>query len=320
MKLLLLCCITITNAVIWKPTNNSDAKVVIYWGQNGGGGEQPLSNYCDKYSVINLAFMIMFEDGRQPSCEVPNAPDLNFANHQDLCVFFDNCPFTLNCTGTIGVDIPKCQAKGTKIVLSLGGAAGAYSFSSDAKGKAFADTVWNMFFEGKAPIRPFGDVILDGVDLDIEGWSWIGYGVFINAFTQKMSDSDREYIVSGAPQCVYPDVYMGPGADKVLTQAAARFSYAAVQFYNNYCGASSGSAFWSSYAQWDAAATAGGYQILVGLPASSGAGRGYISSGTACGLVPKLRSSYKSFGGFMLWDVSWDQRNGFYSRALRACI
>lgn len=317
--LLFLCFVITVDAIIWKPANNSDGKVVIYWGQNGGRGERPLAEYCDKYDVINLAFMIMFVDGRQPNCDVPNAPDLNFANHQDLCVFFDNCPFTLNCSGTIGVDIAKCQAKGTKIVLSVGGAAGAYSFASDAQGTAFADTVWNMFFEGKAPIRPFGDVILDGVDLDIEGGSWIGYGAFVNALRKKIVASNREYIVSGAPQCVYPDVYMGPGAGKVLTQAASGFSYAAVQFYNNYCGASGGQ-FWASYAQWDAAAAAGGYQILVGLPASSGAGRGYISSSQACGMVSKLRQSYKAFGGFMLWDVSWDQSNGFYSQHLRACI
>lgn len=51
---------------------------------------------------------------------------------------------------------------GKLLTLSLGGAGGAYGFSSDAQGVQFADTVWNLFLGGSSSTRPFGDAVLDG--------------------------------------------------------------------------------------------------------------------------------------------------------------
>jgi chitinase len=45
----------------------------------------------------------------------------------------------------MAADIQACQAKGKLVTLSMGGQSGAATFSSDAQGKAFADTVWNLF-------------------------------------------------------------------------------------------------------------------------------------------------------------------------------
>lgn len=61
--------------------------------------------------------------------------------------------------------------------MSLGGAAGVYGFANDADGMAFADTLWNLFGAGTSSTRPFGDAILDGFDLDIEGGGPTGYAV-----------------------------------------------------------------------------------------------------------------------------------------------
>lgn len=46
--------------------------------------------------------------------------------------------------------------------MSLGGATGSGSFTSDAQGSAFADTIWNLFLGGSSSTRPFGDAVLDG--------------------------------------------------------------------------------------------------------------------------------------------------------------
>ncbi len=59
-------------------------------------------------------------------------------------------------------DIKTCQAAGKIITLSLGGATGAATFSSDAQAETFAETVWNLFLGGSSSTRPFGDAVLDG--------------------------------------------------------------------------------------------------------------------------------------------------------------
>jgi chitinase len=75
-----------------------------------------------------MSFMnIFFGTGGQPSC-----------NPSDDKVFdgtaLPNCDF-------LAADVKKCQAKGKLVTMSLGGAAGAYGFTSDDQGKQFADTV-----------------------------------------------------------------------------------------------------------------------------------------------------------------------------------
>ena len=60
-------------------------------------------------------------------------------------------------------DITACQANGTSVTLSLGGANGtAVSFTGDDQARNFADTIWDLFLGGSSDERPFGDAILDG--------------------------------------------------------------------------------------------------------------------------------------------------------------
>lgn len=61
--------------------------------------------------------------------------------------------------------------------MSLGGAVGQYGFANDSDGQAFADTLWNIYGAGSSSTRPFGDAVLDGFDLDIEGGGPTGYAV-----------------------------------------------------------------------------------------------------------------------------------------------
>jgi len=297
------------------------SNIVMYWGQDSAGSEPSLATFCSntRYDVINLSFMISFFDTRQPTCRIKDAPDLNFANHGDLCSTWSDCPFMLNCASTIGVDIRNCQSKGIKVVLSLGGAVGSYGFSSDAQATQFAGLLWDMVFEGNSSLRPFGEAVLDGVDLDIEGGSTTGYPTFVKAIRSRMQVSNKNYIISGAPQCPYPDAYLGPAPGKALDDAGSSFSYASVQFYNNYCGVSSISEFWKSFEQWHSTAVQSGYQVMVGLPAAPAAGGGYVDANTICGLVPKLKT-YANFGGFMFWDASWDLKNNYYSQQIRRCL
>jgi len=164
-----------------------------------------------------------------------------------LYIFFDSdglpaVNFAAACEGTyftgttllqctqMGQDIKTCQANGKKILLSLGGAAGSYGFTSDAQASSFADELWNLFGGGNSSTRPFGDAVIDGFDLDIEGGSTTGYATFVTRMRQNFAnDTTKTYYMSGAPQCPLPDAYL----NTALT--TSYFDFIFVQFYNNYC-------------------------------------------------------------------------------------
>ena len=52
---------------------------------------------------------------------------------------------------------------------------------------------------------------MGGINLDIEGGRGDNYPVFIKEL-RKLMDNDprRNYLITGAPQCPYPDHYLGP--------------------------------------------------------------------------------------------------------------
>jgi len=217
-------------------------------------------------------------------------------------------------------DIQTCQAAGKKILLSLGGAAGSYGFTSDSQAESFADELWNLFGGGSSSARPFGDVIIDGFDLDIEGGSTTGYAAFINQMrTHYASDTSKTYYISGAPQCPIPDAYLNPA----LT--TAHFDFIFVQFYNNYCtlpvsvdgelivgGVNyyvEGQTTNFNFADWDTFAKTQSYnpnvKVFLGVPAAqSAAGTGYVDIETLGSAAQDLQSTYSSFGGIMMWYAS----------------
>lgn len=62
----------------------------------------------------------------------------------------------------------------------MGGATPAYGISSIKEGEDLADELWDTFGGGKGLSRPFGDVSIDGFDLDIENGEKAGYTAFVN--------------------------------------------------------------------------------------------------------------------------------------------
>ena len=82
----------------------------------------------------------------------------------------------------------------------MGGAIAQSSFDNEQEGATFADTIWNMFLGGTNPAypRPFGDVVLDGVDLNIESGGPTGYVGFVNRLRELYaSDPVKTYYVAG---------------------------------------------------------------------------------------------------------------------------
>ncbi|KAJ2021786.1 Chitinase 2, partial [Coemansia sp. S85] len=282
-----------------------NSNLVAYWGQNSlgatnpGENQLPLDEYCDKEigDVLILSFLSEFNaDGLHP-------PTLNLAN---ACLTTYENSTLLHCPN-IGRAIDKCQKKGKAVILSLGGASGVYGFNDDIQAERYADEIWDMFLGGYSHTRPFDATVLDGIDLDIEGGSSVGYVRFVQRLRERFIESPgRRYYVTAAPQCPYPDFYSGPILDN------AYLDMVFVQFYNNYCGVDK--ANWFNFEQWHEWATTisanKDVRVYLGVPGSpSAASTGYMPIEKLEELVNATRSRFSSFGGMMVWDASQADSN-----------
>lgn len=103
-------------------------------------------------------------------------PATNFGANCGAQVFKEdgkNTEFLVNCH-LIEEDIPYCQEKGVKVLLSIGGQSGPqtnYKVSDSAKGIEFADFLYKAFGPREKSWngpRPFGNASVNGFDLDLE--------------------------------------------------------------------------------------------------------------------------------------------------------
>ncbi|EKM83457.1 hypothetical protein AGABI1DRAFT_66074 [Agaricus bisporus var. burnettii JB137-S8] len=300
--------------------NSRYDNLAVYWGQNSYGAghsdtanwQKPVSFYCndDAINVFPVAFLhVFFGPGGLPSINLANT-----CNDNDNSVF----PGTdlPNCSA-LAADIKACQAKGKILTLSLGGATGSVGFQSDGQAETFAQTIWNLFLGGSSSTRPFGSASLDGIDLDIEGGSSAHYAAFVNKIRSLASGASKKYYVTAAPQCVYPDSALGG----VLN--SAHFDAIYGKFYNNPCGLQNFNSVsnWN-FGIWDNWARTispnKDVKVYIGAPASSSAaGGGYVDSTTLRNIANKMRTSFPSFGGVMLWDASQAYANNRYDQAIK---
>ncbi|KAI8867089.1 glycoside hydrolase, partial [Ramicandelaber brevisporus] len=268
------------------------------------GSEQPLANYCqdDTIDIVNLSFLhIVAPDG---------TPGVDFKR----CTTTFNGTSLLHCP-EFGVGIKACQARGKKVILSIGGGAGNYVLSSAAQARALATNVWNMFLGGSSATRPFDDAVLDGIDLDLEAGGNDLYATFVEALRALWASAPKRYYVSAAPQCPFPDGYMGPVLDKTAVD------WLNVQFYNNYCSVGSypNNFNWDQWVNWIATkAPNKKTKLLLGVPASPTAGGGYAAPAAIARIIADIRAKWPgSLGGIMTWDVSQSERNGNFGAAMK---
>ncbi|KAH9885775.1 glycoside hydrolase superfamily [Cubamyces lactineus] len=303
--------------------NSRSDNLAVYWGQNSYGAthsdtanfQKTLSTYCqdDSIDAFPVAFLnVFFGPGGVPSIDLAN-----ICSTTDDPLFpgtdMPDCSF-------LASDIQFCQSKGKIVTISLGGATGAASFTSDDQASAFGDTIWNTFLGGTSSVRPFGSAVLDGIDLDIEGGGTEHFAAFVNRIRTLASGASKQYYVTAAPQCPFPDAYMST----VLN--AVGFDAVYVQFYNNYCEVSNaGNANDWDFESWDnwakTQAVNKDVKIYIGAPASStAANSGYVDASTLANLALQTRSQYSSFGGVMLWDASQAYANNRFDAAIKNAI
>ncbi|XWS36074.1 hypothetical protein CRYUN_Cryun20dG0052700 [Craigia yunnanensis] len=261
--------------------------IAIYWGQNGFEGS--LTEACETrtYDYINIAFLIKFGGGQ--------TPELNLAGHCDppsgTCVIF-------------GDQIKECQEQGIKVLLSLGGSAGNYTLISQDDAQTVADYLWTTFLGGRTSAGPLGDATLDGIDFDIE----LGSNLYYDDLATFLKAKSQSVYLSAAPQCPYPDYYMGNAI------ATSLFDNVWVQFYNNPpCQYSSGdvSNLISSWNEWTSKVIAG--NISLGLPAAEEAAPsgGYIPADNLISDVLPVINESSKYGGVMLWNRYYDRLSGY---------
>ena len=97
------------------------------------------------------------------------------------------------------------------------------------------------------------------------------------------ADSSRKYIIGAAPQCPFPDGYLGPRPGKALGDVGHMFDEVYVQFYNNWCHTGNPRVFYDHMQKWlkfSMDSQPSGPMIFVGMPAKIG------GSGTAANYRP----------------------------------
>ncbi|KAF7722949.1 Chitinase 1 [Apophysomyces ossiformis] len=277
-----------------------DNSVVQYWGQNSAGAganaQKPLATYCDDSTdAVIMSFVSDFNLGGLPSLNLANSCDGTYFPGSNLLT----CP-------QVAEDIKTCQKKGKKVLLSLGGASGAYGFQNDNQAVKFADTIWNLFGKGNSKTRPFGDAVVDGFDLDIEGGGPTGYVALVKQLRKHFAtDSSKSYYMTAAPQCPFPDAMLG----SVISSVG--FDAINVQFYNNYCSTGGNSFNMDVWDKWARETSPNkNVKILVGIPGSpSAAGSGYVPFEQLKPIIESVAAKYKSYGGISIWDASQSYRN-----------
>ncbi|PIN06881.1 Chitinase [Handroanthus impetiginosus] len=278
-------------SIILSHSYSSAGKISIYWGQNGNEGTLAETCATGNYDFVNIAFLTTFGNGQKPV--------INLAGHCD--------PSSPNGCTILSSDIKSCQAKGIKVMLSIGGGVGSYYLSSADDAKQVASYLWNNFLGGESSSRPLGDAVLDGIDFDIEGGTnlyWDDLARYLSNYGKKC----KKVYLTAAPQCPFPDYYIGKALQTGL------FDYVWVQFYNNPpCQYSAGmKSFEEAWKDWNSIPAG---EIFLGLPASpEAAGIGFIPSGDLKSQVlPSIKGSAK-YGGVMLWSKYYDTG---YSSAIK---
>ncbi|KAF3432896.1 hypothetical protein FNV43_RR23998 [Rhamnella rubrinervis] len=275
--------------------------IAIYWGQNGNEGNLTQTCATGRYSYVNIAFLIQFGGGR--------VPILNLAGHCD--------PQSNTCT-QFGDQIKSCQRSGVKVFLSLGGGVGNYSLTSAADAKNVSEYLWNFFLGGTATAaRPLGNAVLDGIDFDIELGStqhWEDLAGYLKAYNRQRGRQRTSVYLSAAPQCPYPDRFLGDALNTGL------FDFVWVQFYNNpqcqYNSSGDTANLISSWKRW--AASVKTKRLFMGLPASiDAAGSGFIPPDVLTSQVLPVIKKTRNYGGVMLWNKYYDDQSGYSSSIIR---
>ncbi|TVY22302.1 Endochitinase [Lachnellula hyalina] len=247
----------------------SSKNIAVYFGQSDATQSSSLEAQCadPNIDIVILAFIVSQPDGSK-------YPSINFgpACGGQTDAMRASAPGLLSCPQLAGM-ITSCQnTYGKKVLLSMGGSTGGFSFAGDGQAAAFADTLWGLFGPVggmDVMLRPFGGVEVDGFDFDNENNNPTGLAAVAHTLRAHFSSSStiKSYYLSSAPQCPFPD--QSNPVDLLL-----QCDFVWVQFYNNPSCELGSPGFEASVRQWSDALSKGGSKakLYLGAPAWAQAG------------------------------------------------
>ncbi|KAJ3249488.1 Acidic endochitinase [Chytriomyces hyalinus] len=276
--------------------------------------QKDLAYYCNTgyFDTINLAFLNEFGGGDNhfritfggfsPANYVSSGTYIYSGGRTET-----NGADVVTSYLNIGKDIKTCQAKGVKIVVSLGGDKISDYKYIQGDGKRYAQLFYDMFLEGTHPVRPFGPgVVLDGIELDIEknpaypGPSpWTPEMIDMITTLRELSPKTKLAIV---PQCYLRDANYN-GTDQnvgaVIPAVADKLDYVIVQYYNN---PTCSYPFNFNYFEWTKLFKG---KIVVGLAGdwTSAISGGFLEPGPLQAVYDEIKND-PQFHGFSVYDVS----------------
>lgn len=290
-----------------------------YWGQ---AGSTRLKTYCDldTFEYVTIGFI-----NNSPEFDTSGLiyPGSNFGANCAADVYTKNgkpSKLLSNCN-IIASDIPYCQSKGKKVLLSIGGSPEAgthYNVTTQANALYFANFIWEAFGPkkaGSAVPRPFDiipnapPVVVDGFDFDIEEYFEDNknfYPDMVNKLRGLIEGQNRNFLITAAPECPLNPQYFK--MKKIID--TVKFDALFIQFYNNpSCDGKNGGFNFNDWANYLSNKPSKDALLYVGLPGSStSANSGYLSFDQAKTLVESVKGHSK-FGGVMVWDMDSSTKN-----------
>jgi len=332
MNLLLLNLPTLKAAV---PTNQK-LHLIGYWGDNYLTNLYPydtpyweptLLHFCKNtaYSIYHITSVKAHFSGNA-------LPGIHFGYH---CQWPTNkvtmdwpggaSGFSMLSCRNIGADIKACQALGKKIVLSI---SPMDALTSDADGKRSAINIWNWFGGGKpaSPYaiaqRPFGDAVIDGVELRVFNNDAKGYVGFLSKMRELMNaDLSKVYYISAYASCQFPDFILNwpntTDSARALDTIPSTIDYVSIFFVSNpnMCGWNLNNAgFDLQLAKWATRLHEAKIPMIVGITSSStpAFANAAITDNVAVKDLPALISrvlNVNGIAGIGLYEASFDVVN-----------
>uniref|UniRef100_A0A0D9XVM9 GH18 domain-containing protein n=1 Tax=Leersia perrieri TaxID=77586 RepID=A0A0D9XVM9_9ORYZ len=253
-------------------------ETVVYWGRHSDADEGTLRSTCDTglYTSVIITFYNAFTHHHRHG-------HLDISGHDVTAV---------------GADIKHCQSKGISILLAVGGQGGDYSLPSSQSAADVADDIWNAFLGGGGVFRPFGDAVVDGVDLFIDQG---GADHYDELARRLFSHYKYEMLLTATTRCSFPDRRLA----KAL--ATGLFSHIHVRMFGDDVCTSSVRGSWE---KWAAAYT--GSLVYIGVVASPELDtKAYMSRKALYDSVIRYIEEKPNYGGMVIWDRFYDKKTGF---------
>ncbi len=318
-----------------KPILSDGSRLLIgYWHTWGGGasGGVPfvkLRDVDDNWDVINISF----------------AEPVNPGSTDGRMKFEVSGLSSSYTKADFKKDIKDLQARGKKIVLSIGGYEGYFSLTSKAAVNQFVSDIKGFVdeygFDGIDIDLEQSSVTLDsGADPDFKHPKSIKVVNMIDAIRQICNSYGDDFILSWAPETFYVQMghqyyaglngYVDARSGVYLPMINAlrnETSYVHVQLYNSIQILGSDGKYYSMGSADSTVAMCsmlldGFYvnnntnyffeplrpdQVVIGVPSSQGAaGSGHITNDALQSAFRTLEAKYPGMRGIMTWSINWD--------------